>query len=933
MSSKLNITINEKDIAVNGGATVLDAAAQAGVYIPTLCHSDLLSPYGACGVCLVEAAGSPRLLRACSTYVTDGMVIKTNTDRVIKARRLALELILSAHKGDCIAPCHLKCPAHTDCQGYVGLIANKEYKQAALLIRQKLPLPSSIGRICPHPCETACRRVLVEEPVNIAQLKYFVSDMFLDDKTLAPKPNKDTGKTVAVIGGGPGGLTAAYFLRLKGHSVTVYDAMPQMGGMLRYGIPEYRLPKDILDREIALIKKVGITFVNNKRIGADISFESLRLKYGAVVVAIGAWASVALNCPGETSAGVYGGIDFLRDIAGSNSPDMKNQKVAIVGGGNTAMDACRSAVRLGAGEVYVIYRRTRDEMPAEDIEIEEAMEEGVVFKFLCNPIEVIAQNNKVTGIRLQKMELGAPDKSGRRAPVPIDGETEVLDINSLIVAIGQKPCVTGLEGLTLTRWGTVVAGEQTYVANLQGVFAIGDVANSGAGIAIEAIADGHNAAECVGRYLNTGESFSVKNAYYVKTQPTEADYADKDKAPRIKSLCRPATERKNDFNEINYGLTEEAAAAEASRCLECGCADYFECKLFKTANEIGVAPEKYTAPGDVSSLKTGNAATPPQHPYFTRNPDKCILCGLCVRICDTVGSSVLGLMGRGFSSVVDTAADVGYENCGSCGNCVAVCPTGALTEVTGAIKPVPLFEDVVNTVCPFCSKACKLRLAYKGNMILRCLPGDGAAICGKGRFEFLELLKYDRVSEPMLNNAPCALRDACEYVNVRLSEIIVKHGANSAAILVSDDLTNEDLNLIKQYALQTGVKVYYLTTRDKEQAGSLYTGIGVNERGLRNLKITAAGGQYDKLKGLLIFAGAGIFDIALPELDFLGFAGAYIINSVKQAGVLLPLTGFGEGKGTYTNPNGKVLKLNPAVSPKSGYTNTDILNYLIRYRG
>ena len=333
---------------------------------------------------------------------------------------MALELLLSDHEGDCKAPCSLNCPAGTDCQGYVGLIANGQYREAVKLIKEKVPLPASIGRICPHPCEQACRRKMVEDPVAIAHLKSFAAD--LDLRSWAPYQPEcapDTHRKISIVGGGPAGLTAAYFLRTMGHSVAIYDAMPKMGGMLRYGIPQYRLPKEVLDQEIAAIANLGVTMINNAKIGDGITLDELREGSDAVLVAIGAWTSSSMSVPGESLNGVMGGIDFLRHVA-LNEPSGIGERVAVVGGGNTAMDACRTAVRMGAKEVYIIYRRTRDEMPADALEIAQAEEEGVAFKFLTNPVEILGAGGSVRGVRLQQMALGEPDASGRRRPVPVE---------------------------------------------------------------------------------------------------------------------------------------------------------------------------------------------------------------------------------------------------------------------------------------------------------------------------------------------------------------------------------------------------------------------------------------------------------------------------------------------------------------------------------
>ena len=277
---------------------------------------------------------------------------------------------MSAHDGDCVAPCQLNCPARTDCQGYVGLIANGEFDAALKLIKNKISLPASIGRVCPHPCESACRRKNVEEPINIAQLKAFAADVDLNSNKYIPEKKAATGKRIAVIGGGPAGLTAAYQLAIKGHDVTIYDMMEKMGGMLRYGIPQYRLPKEVLDSEIEIIEKLGVKMINGKKLGKDFTIAQLKAENDAVIVAVGAWKSSSMRTPGEDLDGVYGGIDFLRSVI-KGEPVEIGDNVVICGGGNTAMDACRTAVRLGAKNVYVVYRRTRNEMPADRLEIDE----------------------------------------------------------------------------------------------------------------------------------------------------------------------------------------------------------------------------------------------------------------------------------------------------------------------------------------------------------------------------------------------------------------------------------------------------------------------------------------------------------------------------------------------------------------------------------
>ncbi|MBR3756032.1 MAG: FAD-dependent oxidoreductase, partial [Firmicutes bacterium] len=711
---KFRVNIDGKEVLGLPGQTILEVARENDIFIPTLCFDERTEIYGSCGLCVVEVEGNPKLCKACATEIAPGMVIMTNTERVVESRKTNLELLISNHNGDCKAPCVKACPAGTDCQGYVGLVANGEFELAHELVKDKIPLPASIGRVCPHPCEDACRRGLVDEPISIAAIKRFLGDTdLMAEAQFIPEVDEETGKSVAIIGGGPMGLSAAYFLRQMGHDITIFDAMPKLGGMLRYGIPEYRLPKDVLDAEIGVIEAMGVDIVPNTKIGEDISFDSIHNDFDAVLVAVGAWKSTGVGCPGEDAEGVMGGIDFLRKVVRNNYIDF-GDTVAIVGGGNTAMDACRTAVRLGAKKVYNIYRRTVDEMPADRIEIEEAMEEGVIFKNLTNPLEFIKdEKGHVKQVVLQVMELGEPDESGRRKPVPVEGKSEVLDVNTVILAIGQAVDADAFD-VEKTKKNGIVYDEDTFMTSIPGVFAGGDCGNDKISIAVEAIADANKAAIVIDSYLN-GEVVSYEPEYYVeRTDVTEKTFEDRERMCREKADQLTAAERRDNFSEVIYdGLTEEQALKEASRCLECGCHDYFECKLIDYANQYDVEPERFE--GDKNMVEFVD-----DHPFIVRDPNKCILCGLCVRVCDEVmGVGALGLVNRGFDTVVKPNLEkpLAESGCESCGQCVSVCPVGALQERQSVQKEVPLDTCVTSTTCSFCSVGCSLDVESYGDML------------------------------------------------------------------------------------------------------------------------------------------------------------------------------------------------------------------------
>ena len=475
---------------------------------------------------------------------------------------------------ECTSPCQRTCPAGIDIPEYIKQISLGNYEQAVMVIKEKNPFPLTCGRVCPHPCEDMCRLGKVCDSVNINHLKRFVADREMHtNERIAPYRAPATEKRVAIIGGGPAGLTCAYYLARLGHSPTIFEAMPKLGGMLRYGIPEYRLPKATLDWEIEGILDMGVEVKTGLTMGEDVTLQSLTDDgFAAVFVGTGAWDTRSLGVEGEDLEDVLPGTHFLID-RGLEKETPIGDKVAIIGGGNTALDAARTSWRLGAKEVTVIYRRSRKEMPANDIEIEEAGKEGVVFHYLAAPTKLMGNNGKLTHLEYLEMELGEPDESGRRRPVPKKGTETVIEVDNVINAIGQFP-VTGFitnDGIGLSKWNTIeVANPLTAETTKEGVFAGGD-AVTGASIAVEAIGAGRKAARSIHCYLS-GEPVCVPDNVITQksTLPDVEAIHSVNESDRVHMPELSVDDRRLSFKEVELGLEEHMATDESARCLQCG---------------------------------------------------------------------------------------------------------------------------------------------------------------------------------------------------------------------------------------------------------------------------------------------------------------------------------------------------------------------------
>ncbi|MCP4138129.1 MAG: FAD-dependent oxidoreductase, partial [bacterium] len=702
---------------------------------------------------------------------------------------------------DCYPPCRLECPANVDVQGYIALASRGLYAEGQKLMRETNAMPMVCGRICAHPCEDACRRNYVDEPVDIKNIKRYMSDKDLYSGNMyMPNPGPDTGKKVAVIGSGPAGLAAANYLRILGHAVTIFEMMPQAGGMMRYGIPEYRLPKADLQGEIDAILSLGVDIQFNKELGKDITLHSLEKEYDAVFLGIGAQLGSSMGVPGEDLEGVMQGVDFLRDVnLGKDVP--LHGTVFIVGGGNTAIDAARTSLRSGADRVAIVYRRSESEMPAAREEIEDAKEEGIELLVLNNPVEYSGENGKLASVKLVKMELGEPDSSGRRRPVVIEGSEYSEQVNFVIEAIGQKIDTGAVEDVAVTKWGTIVADENLYTTSRKGVFAGGD-AVEGPWIVIGALAHGRKAAFVMDRYLKGQELEPEKRLGFLIRKEDfaplcEEDYTDKEKVPRKHVEKRPAETRKKTFEEVELGFGEENLLIESSRCMECGCEDIYECKLKQYSAEYGAEKELYIGGEYREDLYQS------RNDYISVNTEKCINCGQCIRLCAEVQKqSVFSLDKRGFDSKVVpyTFKPLSETNCTECGACVSACPVGAIVEQLTLGKPGPFESRLTESHCNLCGDVCKMVVETRDGNFIKIsskMRNDEFFdnLCKRGRFCYDE---YERREGEILSEKNIAeIRDFI-------------HGLykDSSLVGVSPELTVEEIDLVAEYAGHKGIDLF-----------------------------------------------------------------------------------------------------------------------------
>ena len=649
----------------------MEAAQWLGIRIPTLCHVQGIEPASSCFLCAVQIEGRRTLSPACGMPVAEGMAVVTGSEDVRAARKMALELLLSDHAGECVAPCAAQCPAGLDIPGFVYGIATGDARRSMEVIADRLALPGSLGRICPRLCEGQCRRADFDQGLAIGALHRYVADL----AQYAPPRAPSTGKRVAIVGAGPAGLAAAYYLERNGHACTLFDAHPLPGGMLRYGIPANRLPKNALDAEIDAIRRLGAQFRMSQRWGEHFTLAGLRERHDAVFLAIGAQRAQGLRCEGEEHA--LAGIEFLERVAERN-PAPVGDDVVVVGGGNTAMDCARSAVRLGARSVRVLYRRGRDEMPCLMEEVEGAEAEGVQIELLVAPVK-LERNGGSLALTCRRMTLGEPDASGRRRPVALEGSDFTMECSTAIAAIGQsvERSLAEREGLDATAWG-IAADARTLATNLPGVFAGGD-AVLGADLAVRAVAAGRMAAASIHQLLSgqavTGEAAMAGIAMRPMDDAERAAiFRAIERTARVRAPEIPMERRRVSFDEVENRLPDEDAIREARRCLTCGCRKADCCRVRTLATEYGVDVYRFSGARRRFSQDLS-------HPEVIYEPGKCICCDACVRIAAAAEERPgLAMIGRGF----DVAVAVPFGQPLSMGlrkvaqQCAEACPTGAL---------------------------------------------------------------------------------------------------------------------------------------------------------------------------------------------------------------------------------------------------------------
>ncbi len=814
--STITLEIDGSEIIAEQGLTILAIAQRAGIHIPTLCHVKGKHGDIPCQLCVVEIEGSAAFVRSCATVAQDGMKISTESKELTRHRQERLAAVSASHFGDCKAPCNLTCPGQLNVQGYIAHVAKGEYEEALRLVMDRNPFPFSVGRVCPRFCETRCRRLLVDEPVSINHLKRFVADWCMTNNIDLHIPRaKLTGKRVAVIGGGPAGLTAAYFLARKGHDVTVFEANPKLGGMLRYGIPEYKIPRKVLDYETNMIMKMGISVRLNQKWGEDFTLLDLADQgYEATFIATGAGVDVRLDVPGCQLPKVHRAAEFLKSVAMGRKANY-GKTAAVIGGNNIAMECARTLLRQGVEQVTVIFHRAQDEMPANQRVIRQAKGEGVQFLLMAAPVQVVDQAGRMK-LELVRMRLGEPDAKGVRHPEAAPNSNNSLVVDTVVSSLGQMACEGSfgdgvLESqLLISGKNTIQASPRDSLTSLPGVFAAGDCV-SGPRTVIQTVVSARKAASNIHAFITGEEKEEADSRFNFSRgksfdQVAMANFDGVAIKLREKMPTRPPETSIQDFSEVKLGFSEEMAKNEADRCLSCGCTAFDRCDLKKLDIDY-----------NVNINKSGMGTKPlyaknEEHPVITVDLNKCVYCRRCVNSCayDALDLSHDGFDDNGMPARIKLSFN---DKCVHCGNCVDNCATGSLNKKRSI---VPLnYEKMkeVRTTCPYCGAGCQLILKVKGDTLMEVssdpdLAPNYGALCVKGRFAHDFVQSKERLTRPLVRRhgqlVETTWDDAYNVIAKNFFDIKSMYGPDAIAGFSCARATNED-NYLMQKFMRTAI--------------------------------------------------------------------------------------------------------------------------------
>jgi formate dehydrogenase major subunit len=815
----VTLTINGAEITAEAGLTILEVARRSDINIPTLCHVQGKPAEKPCQMCVVEIEGQEGLINSCVGLARDGMVISTDSPTIAAHRLERLAILAETHFGDCKAPCNLTCPGQINVQGYIAHVAKGQYEEALRLVMERNPLPFSVGRVCPRFCETRCRRLLVDEPVSINHLKRFVADWCMRHEIDLKIPkDAPTGKRIAVIGGGPSGLTAAHFLTRKGHDVTIFESAPKLGGALRYGFLEYRIPRDVLDYEINTILRLGISVKLSQKWGKDFTLQSLKDQgYDAIYIATGAGVDTPLEIPGAVNPHTSSAMKYLRQVAEGKKPDM-GRRAAVIGGNNIAMEVARTLIRQGVAEVTVLYPRSRTEMPAHQRNIREAQKEGVQFLLMASPVMICDSVEQHTRLNLEliRMKLGEPDAKGIRQPEPIPGSSNTLQVDSIVSSLGQTAVDDTFIGgeleksIALSANKTIDANVRSSQINIDGVFAGGD-AVSGPRSVIQAVVAARRAADNIHSFV-MGTPKEEAESRFNFTRGKGFDDVDLRNFDGInvklreKMPTRPPEICSQDFDEVKLGFSEKMAQNEAERCLSCGCTAFDRCDL----KDLSISH-------NLNVNKTGVGKFPHyakdfSHPAIIVDKNKCIFCGRCERACEydalELGAKSFDAKGRPLGLILNFK-----DNCVSCGKCVDNCSTGALNKKaqTIPINSEPVKE--VRSTCPYCGAGCQIVLRVKGDTVIEVVadpeqaPNYGA-LCVKGRFGHEFIQHKERLTKPLIRKngmlVETSWNEALDYTAKKLFDLKAMYGPDSIAGFSCARATNEE-NFLMQKFMRTSI--------------------------------------------------------------------------------------------------------------------------------